>query len=127
MRQTEYLTIKEVTQLQELLIKRFGGSPGIRDLGLLASAVARPQTGYYDTLCEQAVAIAQSLVLNHAFVDGNKRIGALCMIVFLAMNGQKMSALSEELVSFVVDQIILGKKSVKELARWLESRVKPSD
>ena len=124
MKQTNYLTIKEVVQLQESLIEKFGGTHGIRDLGLLASALERPKTGYYDTLCEQAVALCQSLVLNHSFVDGNKRIGALCLIVFLSINNQKIKVGNKDLVEFIVEDIIVEKKTIKVLALWLESKLK---
>lgn len=120
MKTTQYLTIKEVVELHEQLISRFGGASGIRDLGLLASALERPKSGYYLSLCEQAAALAQSLVTNHAFVDGNKRIGALCLIVFLAINDCKLNITNDELVAFVVTDVINSKKSVKELASKLE-------
>ena len=120
MKKTQYLTIKEVLELHVLLINRFGGTDGIRDLGLLASALERPKTGYYDTLCEQAVALAQSLVTNHAFVDGNKRIGALSMIVFLTLNGYRLKMTNDDLVHFIINDVITLRSSVKELARVIE-------
>lgn len=123
MKKTKYLTIKEVLELHVMLINRFGGAAGIRDLGLLASALERPKTGYYDTLCEQAVALAQSLVTNHAFIDGNKRVGALSMIVFLALNGYRLNMSNDELVSFIINNVITQRLSVKELARFIEAKI----
>jgi death-on-curing protein len=123
MKKTQYLTLKEVLELHLLLIERFGGTSGIRDLGLLASALERPKTGYYDSLCEQAVALTQSLVANHAFLDGNKRIGALSLIVFLAINGYQIKMSNDELVAFIINEIITKRASVKDLAKIIESKI----
>ena len=69
-----FLSVEEAIAIHERLIQRFGGSPGIRDRGLLESALFRPQTGYYGDIAEMAAALFESLLLNHAFVDGNKRV-----------------------------------------------------
>jgi death-on-curing protein len=71
---TLFPTLEETLELHRILLDRFGGTRGVRDLGLLQSALARPQTGYYDTLWQQAAALLQSLGRNHPFVDGNKRV-----------------------------------------------------
>jgi death-on-curing protein len=70
---THYPTVDEVVTVHFRLIARFGGSLGIRDLGALESALARPQTGYYHDLIQEAAALWESLSQNHPFVDGNKR------------------------------------------------------
>ena len=76
---TDYLTFADTLAIHADLIERYGGSPGLRDAGLLESALFRPQTGYYADLIEEAAAPWESLGQGHAFVDGNKRIafGAL--------------------------------------------------
>ena len=74
MKQIFYLTAEEVVELHEMLIREFGGQAGLRDRGLLESALYRPQSGYYEDLFEQAAALLESLALNHVFLDGNKRI-----------------------------------------------------
>jgi death-on-curing protein len=66
---------------------RFGGSSGVRDLGLLESALYRPRSGYYSDLAEMAAALFESLLMNHPFVDGNKRVGFFATDVFLRLNG----------------------------------------
>ncbi len=67
-------TLQEVLAMHDTLIDEFGGAPGVRDDGALASAIMRPQLGYYDTLIEEAAALMESLANNHPFVDGNKRV-----------------------------------------------------
>ena len=69
----DFPTIEEVIEFHDALISEFGGATGVRDEGALASAIMRPQMGYYDTLIEEAAALMESLAMNHPFVDGNKR------------------------------------------------------
>jgi death on curing protein len=69
-----YITLEEALRIHEVLIREFGGAHGVRDLGLLESALLRPQTGYYADLIEEAAALWESLAMNHPFVDGNKRV-----------------------------------------------------
>jgi len=71
---TEYLTVAEIYQMQHRLIDLFGGMHGVRDKGAVEAAVFRPQTGYYNSLEEEAAALMESLANNHGFLDGNKRI-----------------------------------------------------
>lgn len=67
-----FLTTDEVLELHSILLKRFGGAEGVRDMGLLESALFRPQSGYYADLLEMSAALFESLANNHPFVDGNK-------------------------------------------------------
>lgn len=69
---TDYLTLAEVLAIHADQIARYGGTPGIRDYGLLEAALYRPQTGYYADLMEEAAALWESIAQNHAFIDGNK-------------------------------------------------------
>src|SRR6266498_3163653 len=83
----DYLTVAEVYQMQHRLIDMFGGLHGVRDKGAVEAAVFRPQTGYYNSLEEEAAALMESLCNNHGFVDGNKRIAFTAADVFLRRNG----------------------------------------
>ena len=84
---TEYVTTADALFFHQLLIERYGGASGLRDAGALESALHRPQTGYYDTLIHEAAALFESLVQNHPFVDGNKRVAFAVTDVFLRING----------------------------------------
>jgi death-on-curing protein len=84
---SEYLTVAEVYQMQHRLIDIFGGMHGVRDKGAVEAAVFRPQTGYYNSLEEDAAALMESLGNNHGFLDGNKRIAFTAADVFLRRNG----------------------------------------
>lgn len=92
-----YLTLGELIELHRRIIEQSGGADGIRDLGLAESALAQPQMSFgatelYPTLADKAAALCFSLVMNHPFVDGNKRIGHAAMEVFLVMNGLELTA-----------------------------------
>ncbi|MGB6024634.1 MAG: type II toxin-antitoxin system death-on-curing family toxin [Candidatus Sulfotelmatobacter sp.] len=84
---SEYLTVAEIYQMQHRLIDMFGGLHGVRDKGAIEAAVFRPQTGYYNSLEEEAAALMESLGNNHGFLDGNKRIAFTAADVFLRRNG----------------------------------------
>lgn len=85
----QFLSLDEVVEIHSVLIDRFGGPVGVRDLGLLESALYRPQTGYYKKLNEMAAAMFESLIKNHPFVDGNKRVAFFATDIFLRLNGYK--------------------------------------
>lgn len=110
------------------VLEETGGSAGIRDEGLLRSALARPQASFggqdlYPTLFEKAAALAESLTRNHPFVDGNKRMALTCMRVLLKMNGFQVTASQEAKVSLIL-QIIEHKTTVQEVAEWLAKHTK---
>src|SRR5579864_4603451 len=84
---SEYLTVAEVYAMQHRLIDLFGGLHGVRDQGAVEAAVFRPQTGYYNSVEEEAAALMESLGNNHGFLDGNKRIAFTAADVFLRRNG----------------------------------------
>ncbi|MGB5489122.1 MAG: type II toxin-antitoxin system death-on-curing family toxin [Lysobacterales bacterium] len=117
-------TLQETLELHEQLILRFGGSAGVRDLGLLQSALIRPQTGYYDTLSMQAAALLQSLCQNHCFVDGNKRVAFACTAIFLRMNSFRLSVKPDEGESFMIEEVIQRKIAIEDIASWLEKAMK---
>ena len=103
-----FLTLEEVAEIHRDQITRYGGSPGIRDLGLLQSAIAQP-AGTFDgqylhvDLFEMAAAYLFHLVQNHPFLDGNKRVGTVAAIVFLLMNDQDLEMTNEELEELVLN------------------------
>ena len=116
-----YPTIQETLELHETLIKRFGGSDGVRDLGLLESALLRPQSGYYETLSLQAAALLQSLIQNHSFVDGNKRVAFATTAIFLRMNGYRLKVEPGAGESFLLGEVIQKKIPIEDIATWLET------
>ena len=88
----QFLSFDEVLAIHDRVIEAFGGTPGVRDRGLLVSALYRPQSGYYENLDEMAAALFESLLINHPFVDGNKRVAFFAADVFFRLNGWKMRA-----------------------------------
>ena len=106
---TEYVTTADALFFHKHLIERYGGAPGIRDVGALESALHRPQTGYYETLIHEAAALCESLVQNHPFVDGNKRVAFAVVDVFLRINGYTITASSTAIYGHVME--LLGESS----------------
>ena len=120
-RTTLYPTLEEALYLHSILIEKFGGIGGVRDKGLLESALARPRSGYYSSVSEQAAALIHSLALNHAFTDGNKRISFATMAVFLHMNGYRIKVDADKAEEFIRENLIVKKASLKEITHWIES------
>lgn len=118
---TDYLTFADVIAIHDDLIERYGGSPGLRDAGLLEAALFRPQTGYYADLLEEAAALWESLGQNHAFVDGNKRIAFAATYTFLAINGVELRASADGAYAFIDGLYKAGSFHFEELARWLRA------
>lgn len=121
---TIYLDIEDVMQMHAVQIERFGGSPGVRDAGLIEAALLRPQTGYYSDLIEEAAAMWESLTMNHRFVDGNKRIGLAATYTFLALNGTRMTADPDELLLFIMSGLEAGTFTKDNLDAWLRANTK---
>jgi death on curing protein len=120
-----YLTLDDVLAIHDMQISRFGGAPGVRDAGLVEAAVFRPQSGYYDTLIEQAAALWESLGMNHGFVDGNKRVAFAAMQIFLRLNGHSIFAHQSAIIDFIVGNLDGGTFRKDVLQEWLERHVKP--
>jgi death-on-curing protein len=118
---TDYLTVVEVLAMHADQIERYGGSHGIRDLGLLEASLYRPQTGYYADLIEEAAALWESLSQNHAFIDGNKRTAFAATYTFLALNGGRLTADAEETYAFVARLYEANQFGFNKLAPWLRS------
>lgn len=113
-------TVEEALAMHEILIQRFGGSQGVREMGLVSSAIHRPQSGYYESLFEQAAALLESFALNHCFVDGNKRIAFGMTDVFLRLNGKVLKVEASEAEKFLIHQVIAKKIGIEKIAAWLE-------
>ena len=91
----DYLTVADILGMHAILVERYGGAPGVRDMGGLESAAYRPQSGYYADVVEEACALLESLLINHPFVDGNKRVAFAACDVFLQTNGYHIHMDSE--------------------------------
>ena len=115
----QFLSLDEAIAIHEKLIERFGGPSGIRDKGLLESALFRPQTGYYRDIAELAAALFESLILNHAFVDGNKRVAFFVTDTFLRLNGWKLEVEAEAAHRFIVDSLERGECNFSTLLPWI--------
>lgn len=123
---TTYPTLDEVLALHHELLVRFGGQSGVRDLGLLDSALARPLSGQYSTIFAEAAAILQSLALNHPFIDGNKRVAVATAAVMLRLNSHSPRFDPDEAEQFIVQRVIVEKVSVDRIAEWLVNNTKNS-
>ncbi|WP_216257475.1 type II toxin-antitoxin system death-on-curing family toxin [Polynucleobacter sp. UB-Piko-W3] len=104
-----------------VLIHQFGGSPGIRDIGALEAALSRPQNGYYSDIINQAAALFESLIVNHSFVDGNKRIAFAVMDTFLRTNGFRIKSTPKELHIKIIAMFEKGEIKFDIIDAWLRS------
>ena len=91
---------------------------------MLESALHRPRSGYYTSLSEQAAALMQSLAMNHAFVDGNKRVAFATTAVFLRINGSRLLVDADEAERFLIREVIEGRADIPAMAEWLERFMK---
>ena len=125
-----YLTPQKVLFIHDQVVKRSGGSQGVRDISLVESAVYRPQATYdgkdlYTTVFDKAAALLQSLLMNHPFVDGNKRTALSSAGLFLALNDYKLQNAKQEEVEFAV-RVDNEHLSLEEIARWLKNHSQKS-
>lgn len=119
----EFLSLDEVLAIHERLIERFGGDHGVRDQGLLESALFRPQTGYYAHLEEQAAAMFESLLVNHAFLDGNKRVAFFATDIFLRVNGWKLVLTADEGEQFIIGMLEANDCSFEKVLKWIRTHI----
>jgi death on curing protein len=122
---TEYVTTADALFFHKILIDRYGGDPGIRDAGALEAALHRPQTGYYDTLIHQAAALLESLIQNHPFVDGNKRVAFAVTDVFLQINGYSITGDSKKIYGSLMHLFKTRSLDMEHLVPWLQTIVRP--
>lgn len=122
------ITKETVLKLHELSIIEYGGANGLRDEGLMESAIARPYQTFggedlYPTVFEKATAIAESIIINHPFIDGNKRTGFLAMLAVLDQELVSLTATKENIYSFVID-ISTSSKRFEDIVKWLKENSK---
>ncbi len=122
---TEYVTTADALFFHKQLIECYGGAPGVRDAGALESALHRPQTGYYDTLIHEAAALLESLVQNHPFVDGNKRVAFAVVDVFLRINDYAITADSKAIYDHMMELFEARTFDMEHLVPWLQEIVEP--
>jgi death on curing protein len=119
----QFLSLDEVLAIHERLIERFGGAPGVRDLGLLESALFRPRTGYYADLAQMGAALFESLITNHAFFDGNKRMAFFGCDTFLRLNGWKLRVDADSAHRFIVGSLEQGTLDHARVVTWIEAHL----
>ena len=122
-----FFTLDEVLAIHAHQIRRYGGQPGLRDRSLLESALAMPRATFagedlHPSIIEKGAAYLFHVVKNHPFVDGNKRTGLACCLVFLRLNGVAIVASDDELVDLVV-AVAGGRGSKSDVAVFLASHV----
>jgi death-on-curing protein len=125
---TGYLSVDQVLALHKELVADFGGSIGLRDRGALEAAVARPMATFggedlYVDLADKAAALMHALVLNHPFIDGNKRIAAHAAELFCLLHSETLLASDDDLIAVTLEAAE-GKIAVEALAIWFRQRLK---
>jgi death-on-curing protein len=120
-----FLTLDDIIESHQNQIDTYGGSHGIRDIGLLESAIAQPEASFggqylHADIFQMAAAYIYHLVMNHPFVDGNKRVGLEAALIFLEINNENLNASDEELVDLVLKTTAgqIGKREIAEFFRY---------
>jgi death-on-curing protein len=125
---TTYITLDTVLAIHDDMVNRYGGSHGIRDLGLIQSAIARPQSSFggddlYPNVFDKAAALFHSLMFNHAFIDGNKRTTIVSTARFLFLNEFELDVSQEDFVTFPL--LVENKHlSIEKISKWIENHSK---
>ncbi|MDP3940941.1 MAG: type II toxin-antitoxin system death-on-curing family toxin [bacterium] len=124
----KYLTTQQILAIHDQMIRRFGGSMGVRDIGLLESAADRPQATFdgvdlYKSLFDKAAALLHSLLKNHPFVDGNKRTALSSAGVFLRMNNSRLLNMHKKELEFAL-KVENESLSFEQIAEWLKTHTK---
>lgn len=119
------LTIEKVMQLHTRLIRETGGADSVREMGLLESALASPFATFggvelYPTLADKAARLGFSLVSNHPFVDGNKRIGVFAMLIFLQINGAELTAVNDDVIRLGLG-VASGEMKYEDMLVWVHT------
>ena len=126
-----YLTLNETLELHRRIIAQSGGAPGVLNLGAIESALAQPRMTFdgkdlYPTIADKTAALGFSLIQNHPFVDGNKRIGHASMEVFLVLNGFEISAPVREQEQIILN-VASGALDRVGLSKWLRGHILPKN
>lgn len=122
------ISFEEAIQIHTLLIQKFGGTNGIRDSDVLLSALARPFQTFdgielYPTPVEKAAAILESIISNHPFLDGNKRLGYVLMKLFLFEGGFHLKVEQQDAYQFII-LVASGQQNIDRIISWLQSHVR---
>ncbi len=125
-----FLTVEEILELHDRVIKISGGSSGVRQLGDVEKAAAQPQMSFggkdlYVGLAEKAAALGFSLICNHPFVDGNKRIGHAALETFLVLNGWELDATVDEQERIIL-AVADGTLAREQFVAWVASHMRPT-
>ncbi|MHA6692146.1 type II toxin-antitoxin system death-on-curing family toxin [Devosia sp. A449] len=120
-----YLTLDDVLWIHQEQLQHYGGAPGVRDQGLILSALWRPQTGYYADVIEEASALWESLAMNHGFIDGNKRVALASTILFLQANGVTPIGEEDDWIAFIYGNLEAGTFRKDVLEQWLHEHTEP--
>jgi death on curing protein len=123
----DYLTVAEVYRMQHRLIEMFGDLHGVRDKGAVEAAVFRPQTGYYNSIEEEAAALTESLGNNHGFLDGNKRIAFTTTDVFLRRNGFYIEIEALDGDAFIDGSMDRHEFRFPQILEWIRQNIRPLD
>lgn len=118
-----FLSLDEVLAIHERVIQDFGGASGVRDLGLLESALYRPQSGYYEDVVTMAAALFESLLMNHPFVDGNKRVAFFATDVFLRLNGFRLEVDAGKTYDWLTELFRSGNCDLEHLSAWIRESI----
>lgn len=125
------IEISEVLQLHRTLVDHFGGAHGVRDLSALESALSRPFQRFdgkdlYESIHEKAAALVESILINHPFIDGNKRTGYGMLRIFLVLHGFEISASTDNKYEFIID-IASGALKFEGIVTWLETNTRKTN
>lgn len=128
---TVYVSLEQVVELHRLQIRQFGGAAGLRDRGAHEAALARPQMTFggedlYTDLEAKAAALLHPLVMNHPFVDANKRTGAAVAELFMNLNGLDLTAEDQDLIDLTLT-VARGEVGAEALTIWLRQRSRPRE
>jgi death-on-curing protein len=123
LRSIRFLSIDEAEAIHQRLIDEFGGPPGLRDRGLLDSALHRPRTGYYADVAEMAAAQFESLLINHPFLDGNKRVAFFATDVFLRLNGWRIAVEPDPAHAFLIGLLERRECNFDNVLKWLRESI----
>jgi death-on-curing protein len=121
------IKLDQALGIHQVLIEKFGGSSGIKDQGALEAALSRPfatfdQKDLYPTPVEKAAAILESILINHPFIDGNKRTGYVLMRLTLMEGGFDIKASQQEKYEFVI-QVTEGKLNIEQITEWISTHL----
>ncbi len=119
----DYITVADALAIHTILIRKYGGSDGVRDMGALESALYRPQTGYYLDIIEESAALLESLAINHPFIDGNKRVAFAVVDAFLRINGYQINSKSSQIYAILMKFFDTHTFKYEELEKWLRKIV----